>query len=261
MKIRSGFVSNSSSSSFIVAFPKKPTDKNELSEMMFPKDLYGSIGNPWPGLNAYDGGLEHTRIVEQVFSDIQEQKKKFSTKETVDELSGRYFVMDGKLYYEGAPYYALDSDLAKQIMELHNEHEKQEKEFDKQTEALLEKHLGPAVPYASSTGTNWKTRKPYTPEEIADYMRYCKKRKKFSETNEEFLLMQQAQTKARNKYYEETRKISDKMAKFDWKSFSEDNTGAFFSRFTYSDNDGEFFSMMEHGGIFGNLHHIRISHH
>lgn len=34
MKIRSGFVSNSSSSSFIVRFPKDPTDINNLREMM-----------------------------------------------------------------------------------------------------------------------------------------------------------------------------------------------------------------------------------
>lgn len=35
MKIRSGFVSNSSSSSFIVAFPKIPSSPEELEKMMF----------------------------------------------------------------------------------------------------------------------------------------------------------------------------------------------------------------------------------
>jgi hypothetical protein len=35
MKIRSGFVSNSSSSSFIVAFPKLPSSPEELEKMMF----------------------------------------------------------------------------------------------------------------------------------------------------------------------------------------------------------------------------------
>lgn len=34
MKKRNGFVSNSSSSSFIVTFPKKPENKEELAEMM-----------------------------------------------------------------------------------------------------------------------------------------------------------------------------------------------------------------------------------
>ena len=43
MKIRSGFVSNSSSSSFIVAFSKKPTTVNEVMTEMFPKDPDGVV--------------------------------------------------------------------------------------------------------------------------------------------------------------------------------------------------------------------------
>lgn len=31
--------------------------------------------------------------------------------------------------------------------------------------------------------------------------------------------------------------------------------------FEYSDNDGEFFCVMEHGGTFENVQHLRISHH
>ncbi len=227
--------------------------------MMFPGDPHGTVPNPWSSLHEYDAGLDHPRVVKQVFTDLK--KKKLSDEAAVDELSHRYFVMDGKLYYEGTPYYALDSDLAKKMVELHTEHEKQEREFDKQEAALLEKHLGPAVPYASSTGINWKTRKPCTPEEIEKYVNYCTKQKKFCETNPDFLILQEQQTKARNTYYENRRKLSIQMAKHDWNSFVEDNTGAFFAQFEYSDNDGEFFNLMEHAGIFDNLHHIVISNH
>ncbi|UQJ95155.1 hypothetical protein IANJMKHF_00249 [Klebsiella phage CPRSA] len=45
MKIRSGFVSNSSSSSFIVRFPKDPTDINNLREMM--GDCVPNCGYSW----------------------------------------------------------------------------------------------------------------------------------------------------------------------------------------------------------------------
>ena len=40
MKIRTGFISNSSSSSFIVVFPKKPQSADEVREMMFGEKEY-----------------------------------------------------------------------------------------------------------------------------------------------------------------------------------------------------------------------------
>ena len=179
MKIRSGFVSNSSSSSFIVAFPKKPTTENELSDMMFPKDPHGSIPNPWPGLDEYKDGLEFSRIVEQVFSDIQAQKKKVSTKELIDELSTRYFVTNGKLYYEGTPYYALDKDLAQQYIDVQTEYEHQTREHDAFYSDLLKKHLGPPVFYVHKTDINWKTKELVTDEEVKAYQDYSKKEDEF----------------------------------------------------------------------------------
>jgi hypothetical protein len=43
MKIRTGFVSNSSSSSFIVAFAKVPESQEELQQMLFGDDEKFSI--------------------------------------------------------------------------------------------------------------------------------------------------------------------------------------------------------------------------
>lgn len=40
MKIRNGFVSNSSSSSFIVSFDKKPSSAEELREILFGDKEY-----------------------------------------------------------------------------------------------------------------------------------------------------------------------------------------------------------------------------
>jgi hypothetical protein len=50
MKTRSGFVSNSSSSSFVIAFSKKPCHSYEVLEEMFPLDKTGrskGVGNPY----------------------------------------------------------------------------------------------------------------------------------------------------------------------------------------------------------------------
>jgi hypothetical protein len=261
MKIRTGFVSNSSSSSFIVAFAKKPSSKDDVMKEMFPYDPKGSIENPWPGLKEHDKGLTHSQIVEQVFSDLQSQKKKISRKELLNELSGRYFVLDKKLYYAGAPYYALDKNLARRYVELHELYEFEWKEFDDFERTLLRTHFGPAVPYASTTGTNWKTKKPCTAEEIKAYEDYTRKVKQFCETDKEYLDAKKKHGEASRKNWNEQGKIADELAKIDLKAFEDANKGAFITRFTYSDNEGSFFSMMEHGDIFHNLNHIQTSHH
>ena len=43
--------------------------------------------------------------------------------------------------------------------------------------------------------------------------------------------------------------------------FIETNTGLFLYVYDYGDDDGEFYSEMEHGGTFNNLQHIQVSHH
>lgn len=65
MKIRNGFVSNSSSCSFTVAFPEIPRSKEEVEEMLFPN-----------GETSY-GRYEVSstiKVAETVWKDIQNQK-------------------------------------------------------------------------------------------------------------------------------------------------------------------------------------------
>ena len=75
MKIRNGFVSNSSSSSFVVAFDKKPKTKEALKKLMFDDkksvDYYGDI-------------ILVDDIVERVFDDLQGQET--LTKDKVVEI-------------------------------------------------------------------------------------------------------------------------------------------------------------------------------
>lgn len=66
MKIRKGFVSNSSSSSFYVKFDKQPKNENELKQMMFP-NYEGEIFTHY----GYSTTLD--RIVQTVFNDIKDQ--------------------------------------------------------------------------------------------------------------------------------------------------------------------------------------------
>lgn len=71
MKIRTDFVTNSSSSSFIVAFDKIPESIEELKEMMFSDDekKYRCFSGPYDG-NFFDINV----IAEIVFNDIKNQK-------------------------------------------------------------------------------------------------------------------------------------------------------------------------------------------
>lgn len=66
MKIRPGFVSNSSSSSFIVTFPEAPTSKEHLAEMMGDCSVQG----------AYTESLTSEQVVDNVWRDIQATSNK-----------------------------------------------------------------------------------------------------------------------------------------------------------------------------------------
>lgn len=61
MKVRKGFVSNSSSSSFVVAFPRKPENVEDVKEMMFGKQ-------EWHYDSIYEKDVPARAIAEKVFA-------------------------------------------------------------------------------------------------------------------------------------------------------------------------------------------------
>jgi len=85
MKIRSGFVSNSSSSSFIVGFSKIPTSPEELEALMF---------NGRTMINYYDDSMSSIDVAKIVFKDMTDStNKKINKKTLIDFLikNGGYF--------------------------------------------------------------------------------------------------------------------------------------------------------------------------
>lgn len=78
MKIRSDFVTNSSSSSFIVSFNKRPKNVDELMRMMFGSTENGVI-------EYYDNSVTKRQAAEIVMSDIREQRTK--TKKQLIEIT------------------------------------------------------------------------------------------------------------------------------------------------------------------------------
>lgn len=86
MKIRHGFVSNSSSSSFIVAFPKEPKSFDDVKEVLF--------GDSNIFINPYDDdNFSALEVSDTVFEDIKKQKPN-NKKEILKSFGG---------YIDGSP--------------------------------------------------------------------------------------------------------------------------------------------------------------
>jgi len=91
MKIRNGFVSNSSSSSFVIAFDKKPTHSYDVLEVMFPRQKDGRIGK---GVVApfgdEDEAVDALSAATLVWDQIKGQKP-LTKKQIAEEISSGYF--------------------------------------------------------------------------------------------------------------------------------------------------------------------------
>ena len=82
MKIRESLVSNSSSTSFVVAFPKKPGSAIEVMEMMRLE-----LGKT---IDYYDNKAENGSVAVRVFEDVNKGKEA-TLEEIAKWFSSRYY--------------------------------------------------------------------------------------------------------------------------------------------------------------------------
>jgi hypothetical protein len=85
MKIRTGFVSNSSSSSFIVAFPHKPKDVEDLKTMLFGKQEWHYTGSSY---GDRETDVSTQKIAEKVF---RKMGKKATIKKMTESIVHGWF--------------------------------------------------------------------------------------------------------------------------------------------------------------------------
>ncbi len=160
MKVRNGFVSNSSSSSFVVAFPVIPHNVDDVIHLLFEGEV-----SPEPQYSIKD-------FATTIFNDIAEQLP-MNLDDIIKELTAGWFI---------------DMD-------------------------------------------DWEKANP-------------------RKDSDDF-----------GKYWDRREKESNKRAKAFAKEWIKQNPGSFYFRFHYADEDGSYYSLMEHGGMFEHLPHQRISHH
>lgn len=172
MKTRQGFVSNSSSSSFIVAFKNVPQSKEELRDMLFHtgQTEFHYYEDCFP----IDGDIS---LLDIVWNDFQQQQSSPLTPEQIREEFGMGWI-------DGMPEHNWDKTPS-----FHDDPDAWRKYHD-------------------------------------DYHQKC---------------IQHANS------------VAD--------TFMVTNPGCKFFKFHYSDNDGEVYSALEHGGTFDRLPHFCISHH
>ncbi len=85
MKIRTGFVSNSSSSSFVIAFPHKPESAEDVKQMLFGKQEWHYTGYSYGDQEA---DVSTKQLAEKVFANIE---KEATEKEIYESIRHGYF--------------------------------------------------------------------------------------------------------------------------------------------------------------------------
>lgn len=279
MKTRNGFVSNSSSSSFVVAFPSKPNSSKEVYKMMFN----GKEG----GIQPYDfiDGMSHNQIAERVWEDIKAAKVKkhdkyaatdvkvpAKLKDIKDEFENRYYyskncyfpgrVTDekgGAWSYHINKYFGSDKNILDELRDLILDVEEKENSIrTKQNEIFNKGFTLKRPPFAYKGGKN-NEGVAYTKKEISDYNAYEKAMFSFRKDNKEYSDLEIERRELLNKKYQEERELTEKIASADAKAFWKDYRNSFIVILSYSDNEGD--SVLEHGDIFKNIPHVKISHH
>jgi len=281
VKIRNGFVSNSSSSSFVVAFPKKPKSFDDVYDMMFE----GKEG----GISVYDhDGMSHRQIAMRVWDDIKAgstsedemlgygrgipAKKKDIVEEFAtryhyyrangcvscwgvrrDELGGQW--SDGEM----TAYHGSDKETLIQLRDFVIKTEEEEEAMRMRQHKILQAEFKLECPPYAYKGSKKKDGTPYTKEEIRAYDNYHKALDKFRKEHKEYSEIEAKLRGGWEKKYKKQESLRKKIATADATNFINDHKGHFIVILSYADDGGE--CTLEHGDIFRNLPHVRISHH
>jgi hypothetical protein len=237
MKIRNGFVSNSSSSSFLVAFDKVPESLEEVKNIMFPNEEY----------NKTEEGFEILNLANDIFKNLIKPLTKEEVLEIFKEGTSRYYGIERSrekeerslrengfkeesiknlvsMYYFPKPSledcFCVDEKLYQNVL--------LEKEKTKQKEEE-------ANDFCSSLKKTWSSQDPLIKNKIKEYYKQMSKEDKAEE----------------------------KLAIKDGRHFFKKNKDKFIFYFEFSDHsfDGDYSPLESNDECWGNLKFICFSHH
>ena len=243
MKIRNGFVSNSSSSSFIIALPKKPKTFEDIRKYMFGdvegNDLYS------------DSDISYNDISKHIFKAI----KKASKKEMIFQLAARLYYSPSMGYHcHFNKYCGSDNKLVEDLTSLFIKENEEIDSIEERKKQFTDNAV-PPVKYASKAiGSD--------EESIKRYNNYNEKYNKFVKDNKELDEISSSIIKIYRDNREKITKLQNKISKKDAEAFINDNKGSFICLASFSD-DYDLGSVIEHGSgyIFNRLPYIAINHH
>lgn len=222
MKVRNGFVSNSSSSSFVVVFPDGiPASANDVLILLF-----GAEALDPPDVEIYDCKLSKLEIAAMVWEDIEYQTKNAEVRAELIDTA------------RNGTDYALEDAIAK-FLGPEPDWDKPESRDDYQIYHDLKYKLTEGVSLYRAVEKIVRSKVDYDGDDRSA----------------------EAQLK-RAEFWQEQTKYRDKLDEFHWTAVVEEIGDNEFYVFHYGDSHGDRRSVvLEHGGIFNRLKHWRFSHH
>jgi len=277
MKTRNGFVSNSSSSSFIIAFPHKPMSVDDLRLMVFGNaDPDEMRYPPWDDDCKYGHTVQE--LSNQIFSDLTRRNPDSATVEIIaDQMEGLYYWcnstncfslgVDGALkndygwvFKDCSPFFATDKNSTDTLRDLEIEDEK-----------LGERHRQAEREYINNIlakrGIKVPTSSDYYSEEYKKYHEaYQELSSKVYKTHMGFKKLHAKHIKESQAMWAQQKLLREKVSTSDAQAMVKRYPSHFIAHFEYGDSHGDSVptgmgTVLEHGGIWERLPHVTINHH